>query len=532
MIGIHHGGMLPTLKEIVEVLFGEGLLKVLFATETFSIGINMPAKTVVFTKCRKYDGADFRWLFPGEYIQMSGRAGRRGLDTRGIVILMLDEKMGPQVCKNMIYGEAEPLNSSFHISYNMLLNMMRVEGSSPEFLMRSSFHQYQQEVALPELEARRQSIEDDVNAIEVENEVDVQAYDQIVQDLRQVKHKINSIVYKEGYIRQFLNSGRLTRVVSSDPNDDFAEIDYGWGLIVGYRSKRADGRKSRVQSGVAMVLEVDVLIEFAAEDATSDGTKLGEGMRPYVPGSGDLAVRKVVPVRLENLRDLSIRRLNSTQQRKDLRQKSSRDSLMQSISAALRNKPEGFEALDPIADLNIPEAVIQPLLEQKAELEKSLSRLSVQEMPEESKARAFAAFHTKKKMLLQMGSLQRDISSARSLVMQDDLKRMRKVLRRLGHADENDVIQLKGRVACEINSTDELVATELMFNGVFTAMTPEQTAALVSALCFMEKRTEEKVDLPPILQRPFQLLEEAARNVATACEDADIDIDADAFVQK
>eukprot|EP00978_Attheya_sp_CCMP212_P018731 scaffold51780_cov50-Attheya_sp.AAC.1 len=81
-IGIHHGGLLPILKEIVEILFSEGLIKALFATETFSIGINMPAKTVVFTSTRKWDGTDFRWVTSGEYIQMSGRAGRRGKDDR------------------------------------------------------------------------------------------------------------------------------------------------------------------------------------------------------------------------------------------------------------------------------------------------------------------------------------------------------------------------------------------------------------------------------------------------------------------
>ncbi|CAM9401817.1 unnamed protein product, partial [Phaeothamnion confervicola] len=85
-VGIHHGGLLPLLKEVIEILFGEGLLKCLFATETFSIGLNMPARTVIFTSTRKYDGTDFRWITSGEYIQMSGRAGRRGKDDRGIVI--------------------------------------------------------------------------------------------------------------------------------------------------------------------------------------------------------------------------------------------------------------------------------------------------------------------------------------------------------------------------------------------------------------------------------------------------------------
>uniref|UniRef100_A0A453QAX8 Helicase ATP-binding domain-containing protein n=1 Tax=Aegilops tauschii subsp. strangulata TaxID=200361 RepID=A0A453QAX8_AEGTS len=104
-IGVHHSGLLPILKEVIEILFQEGLIKCLFATETFSIGLNMPAKTVVFTNVRKFDGDRFRWLSSGEYIQMSGRAGRRGIDQRGICILMVDEKMEPSTAKMMLKGE-------------------------------------------------------------------------------------------------------------------------------------------------------------------------------------------------------------------------------------------------------------------------------------------------------------------------------------------------------------------------------------------------------------------------------------------
>ena len=103
------------------------LLQALFATETFALGLNMPARTVVFASCRKFDGKDFRWITSGEYIQMSGRAGRRGLDERGIVILMVDEQMDSTVGNNLlrvcacgwivagsfscVQGQPDPLNS-------------------------------------------------------------------------------------------------------------------------------------------------------------------------------------------------------------------------------------------------------------------------------------------------------------------------------------------------------------------------------------------------------------------------------------
>lgn len=151
-IGIHHGGLLPILKEVIEILFQEGLIKVLFATETFSIGLNMPAKTVVFTAARKFDGREFRNLSSGEYIQMSGRAGRRGLDDRGVVIMMCDEKLEPAGAKEMIKGEADRLDSAFHLGYNMVLNLMKVEGISPEFMLRKCFFQFQKTKGVPGLE--------------------------------------------------------------------------------------------------------------------------------------------------------------------------------------------------------------------------------------------------------------------------------------------------------------------------------------------------------------------------------------------
>lgn len=151
-IGIHHGGLLPILKEVIEILFQEGLIKVLFATETFSIGLNMPAKTVVFTNVRKFDGQEFRNLSSGEYIQMSGRAGRRGLDDRGVVIMMCDEKLEPAAAKNMIKGEADRLDSAFHLGYNMVLNLMKVEGISPEFMLERCFFQFQSQTNVPTLE--------------------------------------------------------------------------------------------------------------------------------------------------------------------------------------------------------------------------------------------------------------------------------------------------------------------------------------------------------------------------------------------
>ena len=115
------------------------------------MGLNMPARTVLFTSCRKWDGKDVRWITSGEYIQMSGRAGRRGLDDKGIVILMIDERMSPSAAKDIVKGMSNPLNSAFHLTYNMVLNLLRVEGINPEFMLQRSFFQFQNYANIPAL---------------------------------------------------------------------------------------------------------------------------------------------------------------------------------------------------------------------------------------------------------------------------------------------------------------------------------------------------------------------------------------------
>lgn len=142
-IGIHHSGLLPIIREIVEILFQESLIKVLFATETFSIGLNMPAKTVIFTSLRKFDGQNRRLLTSGEFIQMSGRAGRRGLDDRGHVISIITEGLAISQVKTMFSSNSDKLFSAFRLTYNMVLNLLRVEGLSPEYILSRSFYHFQ-----------------------------------------------------------------------------------------------------------------------------------------------------------------------------------------------------------------------------------------------------------------------------------------------------------------------------------------------------------------------------------------------------
>ncbi|NLY74389.1 MAG: DEAD/DEAH box helicase [Firmicutes bacterium] len=125
-IGYHHAGLLPALKEIVEVLFGMGLVKVMYATETFAVGINYPVKTVCFDSPSKFDGITFRPMTNLEYFQMAGRAGRRGIDPKGTVYILADLRgLRPEEFPSMDQEEIEPLKSQFNLTYNSVLNLNR-----------------------------------------------------------------------------------------------------------------------------------------------------------------------------------------------------------------------------------------------------------------------------------------------------------------------------------------------------------------------------------------------------------------------
>jgi superfamily II RNA helicase len=128
-IATHHSGTLPILKEIVEILFVEGFIKLLFCTETFSCGLNMPIKTTIFTDINKFDGRDFRLLYGYEYNQASGRAGRRGLDKKGYVVHLnnlFKSEVNVANYKNMMAGNPQKLNSHYKISYHLLFSNLSV----------------------------------------------------------------------------------------------------------------------------------------------------------------------------------------------------------------------------------------------------------------------------------------------------------------------------------------------------------------------------------------------------------------------
>ena len=143
-LAAHHAGMLPVFRHTVEELFTEGLVKAVFATETLALGINMPARTVVLERLVKFDGEQHVQLTPGEYTQLTGRAGRRGIDVEGHAVVLWSPDVEPAEVAGLASTRTFPLRSSFAPSYNMTINLVNQMGPTQAHeLLERSFAQYQ-----------------------------------------------------------------------------------------------------------------------------------------------------------------------------------------------------------------------------------------------------------------------------------------------------------------------------------------------------------------------------------------------------
>lgn len=172
-VAFHHSGLLPMLKEIVEILFSKGLVKVLFATETFAVGLNMPTKTVVFTSYRKYDEESngMRMLTTDEYIQMAGRAGRRGKDTKGYVFYLPDKYPEERDdIRKMMCGSKTRLQSRMKFDYDFILKTTQSNNLDWTKLVEKSYYYEQVQRIMKEIQKEVYSYEKEYSSINISQE--------------------------------------------------------------------------------------------------------------------------------------------------------------------------------------------------------------------------------------------------------------------------------------------------------------------------------------------------------------------------
>ncbi|KAL2024127.1 hypothetical protein VTK56DRAFT_9907 [Thermocarpiscus australiensis] len=522
-IGVHHSGLLPILKEAIEILFQEGLIKVLFATETFSIGLNMPARTVVFTQVTKWDGVRRRPLTSSEYIQMAGRAGRRGLDDRGIVIMMVDDKLEPDVARGIVVGHQDNLNSAFHLGYNMILNLLRIEAISPEFMLERCFYQFQTASSVPQLERELASLQQERDNMTIPDEATVSDYYNVRNQLDDLTKDFLAVIQHPRHCVSFMNPGRLVRIQTP------SGIDFGWGAVFDFVPRKASKKGDPEDWPAQESYFIDVLLKISLDSKKFNSSAKGDSDVPdgVVPAnSGEEHTWEIVPCLLSCMTALSTIRLHLP---KNVHSKQARETVGTMLEETSRRFPDGIPIMDPIKNMGIEDDSFKKLLRKIEVLESRLFSNPLHNSPllpellERLQAKLAVAEKIKEK--------KKALAKAHSIAQMDELKSRKRVLRRLGFINEAEVVQMKARVACEISSTEghELLLAELLFNRFFNELSPEVCAAVLSVFIFDEK--VETAALREDLARPYREIQAQARVIAKVSAESKLEVNEDEYVQ-
>ncbi|KAL4421012.1 hypothetical protein ABPG77_008849 [Micractinium sp. CCAP 211/92] len=525
-VAVHHSGLLPILKELVEILFQEQLVKCLFSTETFAMGLNMPARTCVFTALRKWDGEENRWIGSGEYIQMSGRAGRRGKDDKGLVFLMVDDALDEDTARSMMKGQAMPLISSFKLSYYTLLNLLRrTEGSGAdmEYVISKSFSQFQHEQRLPEMESRLKAIESEASAISAATEAAAAEFLEARERLRQPQAVVAAAVQQPDHSLHFLRPGRIIRVFEGDR-------DWGYGVVVS-AFRRTEQDRPGIPETAAAAYIVDTLLCCRGAAGRRPATAVPE---PAQLGAAD-AEMQVVPVPLPLVTEISTLRISIPA---DLRPAESRKAVLLTLRELMKKYAgqQGVPLLDPVADMGIQDEEVSAALAEAAAIRQQVAANPIWQAEQArwgkgAEESAHLQQLRRKSELLQEGEqIRRRMRASQLTSFRQESKQRTAVLRKLGHVAPDGMVLLKGRAACEIDTADELLTTELMFNGTFGSLDKHELVALVSCLVPVD-RSNEQVKLSVQLAKPLSQLQEAAKHIAEVSRECNLEVDAEEYVQ-
>lgn len=478
-IAVHHSGLLPLMKEAVEILFSRGLVKILFATETFAMGVNMPARTVVFSSLRKHDGNGFRYLHAGEYTQMAGRAGRRGKDLTGTVIILCpDGVLTDATLRQVILGQPTKLTSQFRLTYQMILSLLRIESLRVEEMLKRSFSEDRNQKAAPEQAAALEKDQKMLEGLEQLNcpicSVDLDAYYSTCRDIREKSRKL----YKE------LLSGtqRLANKI----------LSIGTVLVVDLPETPA------APAVFLKILKDSANILVAVPDFY---IKTGNQSMWYPPWH----VTRTTP------RDVSKTMKIVTVSPQDLvkitavKLKIPADSLTLSGQLNLKDVP-GILAEFSSVVTGVSEEAKFPQFSSSAggfEFDEMviLRRQELSTLPSftcHSCPDLFAHYtqiHRKKLLTERLAALQFQLSEE-SLHLLPEYENRVRLLTELGYLDAAHTVQIKGRVACEINTVDPLLLTELLFENAFGDLDAAECAAFLAGLVFQERSSLGTTGIP------------------------------------
>ncbi|MBP2703700.1 DEAD/DEAH box helicase [Microbispora sp. RL4-1S] len=440
-LAAHHAGMLPAFKEVVEELFTKGLVKAVFATETLALGINMPARSVVIEKLDKWNGETHADLTPGEYTQLTGRAGRRGIDVEGHAVVVWQAGTDPLSVAGLAGTRTYPLRSSFQPSYNMAVNLVgQVGRERARTLLEDSFAQFQADRAVVgiarQLRKAEQALEGYAEAMTCH-----------LGDFQEYAGLRRRLSDRESELARQRGAARRAQAVQS------LEV-----LKPGDVIRVPGGRRA----GIAVVL-----------DPGTDGR--GEGPSPLVLTIGKQVKRLSAadfPVPVEPVEKIRIPKGFNPRSPKE------RANLVSTVHAKLGDRDLGgpVRARDHAAEDD-------EILRLRRELRQHPCHGCDER---EDHARWAERYH---KLLRDAESLRRRVEG-RSHVIARTFDKVCGVLEQLGYLEGETVTQ-EGRRLAKLYTELDLLTAECLRSGVWEGLGPAELAACVSALVYESRQSDD-----------------------------------------
>jgi ATP-dependent RNA helicase HelY len=499
-IASHHAGMLPVFKEVVEELFTAGLVRAVFATETLALGINMPARTVVLEKLDKWNGEAHVALTPGEYTQLTGRAGRRGIDVEGHAVVLWQPGLDPGAVAGLAGTRTYPLNSSFRPSYNMAVNLTgRAGRKRAAALLESSFAQFQADRGVVGLARRLRRVKE--AADDLARQVSCDRGDFI--EYAAIRRRLTDV--ERGAAKGQASAQRVQarRVLATLRRGDIIRVPTGRraGLAVvlnpppaegGFSPNRADGPLVLTEHGQLKQLSA---IDFPvpaepvehlripasfSERSPKHRRDLVSSMRSKIAGRDfDYPPRRS---RSGNPKDPSDeRKVDSVSPPHESAHGS---EASQGRAATADNSAEGPDRRAEDAD------VWDEPVNDIDELRRLLRRHPCHGCPDrEQHARVTERYFRQVK---EVEDLQQQINS-RSHVIARTFDRVCAVLDELGYLD-GDTVTPDGQRLSRLYSELDLVAAECIRRGLWDGLNPAELAACVSVLSFESRKQQDDAE--------------------------------------
>ncbi|CAG9764055.1 unnamed protein product [Ceutorhynchus assimilis] len=517
-IGVHHSGVLPIVKEIVEMLFQKGLIKVLFATETFAMGVNMPTRTVIFDSVKKHDGLELRNLLPAEYIQMAGRAGRRGKDEKGTVLILCKLYVPPETeLKEMMTGKPNKLVSQFRLTYGMVLSLLRVESLTVELMMSKSFGEADYQKKVVDLRLELQQAEEQLANL----------YKQQLSSYLQPLVKFFNcasayLATRDQLMPQLINYSKVQKLLTP-------------GAVVVITHKRHTNKLALILSKKPAGYRVLVLSHQNTNKDSKEKEPLWYQMlalaqdKLFMPL--DNPSHEVITISGTDIYEISSKtikldvKLVESDWEKRQQERFKYDPPGQTCAQAVQelqkltmmaneNKSK-LEFQHFIIDLKVNEQHVYYDLQKMYDLkDKLIDHLPSTQIPNFEEQ--FATVFERKFLEQKKNDLEFKLSNA-SLTLYPDYQNRIELLRKLGYVDAENTVKLKGNVACSMGM-NELLITELVVDDIFIDLQAAEVAALLSSLVFrMKLRGEElefEEELTPRLKRGIKEIKKVHQKIA------------------